>query len=119
MLLSNIIFSIKVIHNDASLRKLIINELKDNGITMYRPFVSYDKKEQILDKIRKKHKDRIEWIEMTRNGVKYIVNVEERIDKSIKEDNKYQNIIASKKGIIKKIQAKDGEVVKIVVVLVD
>ena len=112
LLLSNLIFSITVVHNDASLRNLIVKELKHYGVSRYHPFVSYSKKEKILERIKENHKDRIEWIEMTRDGVRYVVNVEERIQKENQNSNALQNIVAKKKGIIKKIQAKEGEVVK-------
>ena len=112
LFLSNIIFSIEIVHNDKELRNIIYSDLKDYGISKYHFFKSYEDKEKILEKIRNKHKDKIEWIEMTRRGVKYIVNVEPRIIKEEKNNNDLQNIIASKNGVIKKINSSNGEVVK-------
>ena len=112
LFLSNIIFSIKVVHNDLSLRNIILTELRESGISKYHVFPSYQEKERIIERIKEKHKDRIEWIEMTRDGVRYVINVEERIEDHDKKDNSLQNIVAKKKGIIKKIEARSGEVVK-------
>ena len=111
-LLSNICFSIDVVHNDKELRNLIVKDLNKYGIKKYGVMVSYDKKENIASKILNDHRDKIEWLEITRVGVKYIVNVEERIINNDKNDDNIQNIIASKNGIIKKIDATSGEVVK-------
>ena len=110
--LSNICFSIEVIHNDKDIRDLIIKDLNTQGIKKYRFMVSYNKKEHIADNILRNHKDRLEWIEITRVGVKYIVNIEERIINNKKYDTKLQNIVANKTGIIKKIDATSGEVIK-------
>lgn len=111
-ILCNITFSIEVVHNNKELRNLLIEELNNNGIKKYHPVVSYNKKEEIINKIIEKHKDKIEWLEITRVGVKYIVNVEERIIDDSKEDTTIQNIVAKKEGIILKIDATSGEVVK-------
>lgn len=111
-ILSHITFSIEVVHNNKELRNLLVEEMKNYGIKKYRPVVSYEKKEEIIKKILNKHKDKIEWLEITNVGVKYIVNVEERIIDDSKVDNTLQNIVASKNGIVLKIDAIQGEVVK-------
>lgn len=111
-ILSNICFSIEVVHNNRELRNLIINDMNKYGIKKYGFVVGYNKKEAIANKILNNHKDKLEWLEITRVGVKYIVNLEERIiDKDI-HNNNLQNIVAKKKGIIKKIDASNGEVVR-------
>ena len=67
LILSNIIFDIKVIHNDKQLRELLINELKNNNVDKYRFKKSRNEIEDIKDIILKKYKDKIEWLERSRN----------------------------------------------------
>ena len=59
-----------------------------------------------------KYKDKIEWLEIEKVGVKYVVRVQERsiIDRT-KEDGKH-NIVSKKSAIIKKINATSGTIVK-------
>ncbi len=110
--LSHITFSIEVVHNNKELRNLLVEEMKNYGIEKYRPVVSYEKKEEIIKKIVEKHQDKIEWLEITNIGVKYIVNVEERIIDYSPVDDTLQNITASKNGILLKIDATKGEVLR-------
>ena len=60
----------------------------------------------IFKKIKDNNKDLFEWLEISTNGVYYEVDYIER--KSIKEDinNIKHNIIASKNGLIKKLDIK-------------
>ena len=110
--LSNIIFKVDVIHSKKDIRDLIYKELKYYGIEKYSFIKSYDKKELIENKILNKHKDKIEWIEIERVGVRYVVKVEERIIKNKTKNKSPRNIIAKKDGIIYKIDAYKGEVIK-------
>lgn len=108
--LTNVIFEIEVIHNNKELRELILEELDKEGIHKYGIVVSYEKKEEIKDNVLKKYKDQIEWLEIERQGTKYIVKVEERKkNQNIKNDTP-QNIVAKKDGMIKKITSSSGEI---------
>lgn len=108
--LTNIIFKVEVIHNDKDLRELILEELKLEGIKKYNLVVSYEKKEVIKEKILKKYKDKIDWLEIERQGTKYVVKVEERKKNNEVIDNSPRNIIAKKNGLIKKIVSSSGEI---------
>lgn len=111
-ILSNIIFNVEVIHSNNNLIKSITEELEYYGIKKYSFVKSYDKIEEIENKILENNKDKIEWLEIIREGTKYIVRVEERIiDKKI-EDGKVYNIVSSKNAVIKEIQAESGEKVR-------
>ena len=83
--LSNTIFKIEVIHSDYNLRKLIYEELENNGIEKYKFKKSYNDIQKIKENIVNKYKDKIEWIEIEEVGTKYIVRLEERIINSKKE----------------------------------
>lgn len=110
--LSNIIFKVEVIHSKKEIRDLLYKELKYYNIDKYNFVKSYKKKEQIEQYILNKHKDKLEWLEIERIGTKYEVRVEERIIKKENDKLNVQNIVAKKDGIITKIEASKGEIIK-------
>ena len=112
ILLTNTIFDVSVIHNNKSIRDTILRELKNNGIDKYHLKKSYKELDSIKKKILDKHSNEIEWLEIKRVGVKYIVRVEERIIKKEKDDTPIRNIVAKKDAIIRGFDIKSGEIVK-------
>lgn len=111
-ILSNIIFDIKIIYNNTKINNIIKKELYNNGIKKYKFIKSYDKKEEIKEKILDKYKENIEWLEIERIGTKYIVRLEERKINNPKSNMNYRDIIAKKNGIIKYIECEQGEIIK-------
>ncbi len=111
-ILSNIIFKVEVIHSNNKLINSLIEELSNYGIKKYSFVKSYDEIEEIENKILENNKDKIEWLEIIRNGTKYIVRVEERILNKKSKDNRIYEIVASKNAVIKRIYAESGEKVK-------
>jgi len=111
-LLSNVIFSIEIIHSSSEIREFLADELEKNGILEYRFKKGYYELEEIEDKILLDNKDKLEWIEIVEEGTKYIVRVEERRLNSEKEVFKYQSIVASKNCILNRIDAISGEKVR-------
>ena len=109
ILLSNIIFSIEVIHTNKSVIELVGNELNKNGLKKYTFKKKYKDIKKIEDKILNDNKDKLEWISIDIIGTKYVVRIEERKIKNENNDNIYQDIVASKSGVIKKIIALSGE----------
>lgn len=108
-ILSNVIFSVEVIHSNSSIVKLLEKELNYYGIKKYSFVKSYNEIEKIENKILKDNKDNLEWLEIIREGTKYIVRVEERIINKDNQDTAIYNITASKNAIIKIIEATKGE----------
>ena len=111
-ILSNIIFKVEVIHSNNNLIKYLTEELSAYGIKKYSFVKSYNEIEKIENKILENNKDKIEWLEIIREGTKYIVRVEERIINKKNNDNKIYEIVASKNAIIKRIDAISGEKVR-------
>lgn len=110
--LSNLCFDIEVVHNDKKIRKIIIENLNDNGIKKFYIIPNYDKRKKIIEKIIRKNKNQIEWLEIERKGSKLIVKVtERRINKKEQKLNP-RHIVAKKRGIIKKIEAQNGVILK-------
>ena len=111
-ILSNIIFSVDIIHSDKEIRKLIKNELKIYGIDKYKLKKKYKEKEYIKEQILNKYRNKLEWMEIEEYGTKYRIKVEER--KITKDNNKLYNrdLVAKKNGIIISVEASNGEIIK-------
>lgn len=110
--LSNITFEIEVVHRKEEIRKLIYKELDRYNIKKYSFIKSFDEQEQIAKNILDNNKNKLEWLEIERVGVKYIIRVEERIINDPKKEEKNRHVVASKDGIIMHIDASRGEIVK-------
>ena len=108
-ILSNVIFSVDIIHSNSTIVKLLESELKVYGIEKYSFVKSYDETEEIKNKILDNNKDSLEWLEIIRDGTKYIVRVEERILNNNLDDGKRYEVVAGKNAVIKSITAESGE----------
>ena len=110
--LSNVIFEVQVIHSSKDLRNLVINELEKYGIKKYSLKKDYNQLSNITNKIIEENKNSIEWLSIENIGTKVQVKLEERkLNPKEKKYNK-QNIVATKSGIIKKVVATNGVIVK-------
>ena len=49
-ILSNLTFDIQVVHNNKEIRKLIMDNLNDNGISKYHLVPDYDKRQKVINK---------------------------------------------------------------------
>lgn len=112
LFLSNVIFSVQVIHGKREVRELVLGELQDHGVWKYHFRKSFSELERIEEEILKKHKNQLEWIEIENIGTSYQVRVEERMVHPTDKKKENQNVIASKNAIIKSVEAKKGMVVK-------
>ena len=110
-LLTNMVFSIKVIDTDSELRDRILNDLEDLGLRKYSFKINYKEKEKIEEAILKKEKDILEWIEIEEVGVSYEVKLIRRVKEDIKKEKEPQDIIAKKTGLVTRIVAESGEVI--------
>lgn len=110
--LSNMIFSIEVIHSNSEIIKLVTNELDKHGIKKYSFARDYNTLENIEKEILSDNKDSLEWMEIIRNGTKYTIRVEERIINRDNDDSKNYDIVSSKNAVIRSIEAESGEKIK-------
>lgn len=108
-ILTSYIVDIDIIHSSKSIRNLIAKELENNNIKKYSLSYSFDELEKIRKNILNNNKDKLEWISITKEGMKYIIRCEERKIKDITEEKGYRNIIASKDAYITKIISTKGE----------
>ena len=110
--LTNVIFEVQVIHSDSDLRNLVIEELKRYDIKKYSFKKNFDKLNEITNKITEANKDKIEWLSIENIGTKVQVKLEERKLNPEEKTYNYQNIVATKSGIIKRVVATNGVIVK-------
>lgn len=112
ILMSNTIFDVEILHSKKEIRELVKKELNNYNINKYKFVKSYKEKEKIKNLILSNNKDKLEWIEINRIGVKYEVRVEERIINDNRKDSQLRHVVAKKDSIIMNINASKGEVVK-------
>lgn len=110
IILSHMIFDITVVHNKKEIRDLLYEELKERGISKYHFYLSFDKQEKIVAEIITKYRNTIEWMEIERIGVSYIVKVEERKEKNTDTSFEPRDLIAKKDGYVTNIEASSGTV---------
>ena len=111
-IVTHLVDTIEIVHTDPELRKLLKNELENHGIVENRFRQSFDSLAKIKQSILERNKDKIEWLEIERVGMKYIVRVEERKLPKPEEKKDYGHIVAKKSAIIKDIYAESGVIVK-------
>ena len=109
---THVIFDVEVIHSNKDIRNLLLNELKAEGIKKLSFKKSCNEISKIKEKILNKYPDKIEWLEIEENGTKYTVRVEERNIVKENENNTPRNIVAGKDGVLKKVIAEKGDIVK-------
>ena len=112
LIFTNVIFKVEVIHSNKKIRNLLLKELKQEGIKKYSFKKSYKEISKIKEKILNKYPDDIEWLEIENSGTKYTVKVEEREIIKKEENDTPRNIIAKKDGVLKKVIAEKGDIVK-------
>lgn len=110
--LTHMIFEVEVIHSNKDIRDLLTKELESYNIEKYAFKKNYQTLQKIKEEILNKYPDKIEWLEIEEVGTKYIVRVEEREIITDKEDDTPRNLVAKKNGVIKKVIAESGEIVK-------
>lgn len=111
-LISNVCFQMQVVHDDSSIRKLVKEELNSHGVKELSLIPKFSKRRKIISKIINDNKDKLEWLEIERKGSKLIVRATERKVNPEEEALENRNIVAKKSGIIKKIEASSGVIMK-------
>ena len=107
-LCSNLIVDIKIVHEDEDLVKIVKKELENYGIKKFS-FYNYKYLQKVKKEIKNKHLDIIDWFEINKKGMTYIVRIEERIINKPEIKPDYCGVYATKDGLIKKIKVFSGE----------
>lgn len=105
---TQIISVIEVRSEDNALRESIYIELENLNLKKFTLSKSAEELENIKQIILQKEKNTIEWINIERVGMKYIINVVPKIIKNPNEQSNYCHVIATKDAIISKIITRRG-----------
>lgn len=112
IVMSHIVLYINIESDNKVLSDLVEKELFSNNITLYSYRKSHSKLDKISSNIKNNNLDTIEWIELEQKGVFLNVRIIPRVNTQIKSNTKYQDIVASKDGYIRKIDSKNGQLLK-------
>ncbi len=107
--MTRIIIDIQVITGNINLKSHILNELDKQGITKYTTIKDNKTLNNIKEIILSNNKDLLEWLNIERIGMKYVINLEPKVTKSKQEKQEYCNIISTKDSIITRIITSKGE----------
>ena len=110
--LSKLTFSIDIVTNDEKFKKILLDELNNNGLMLYKFKKNYQELQKIKKNILEKYKNEIDWIEIENIGTKYIVRYEPRLNNPIKDELKFRHIVALKDAIIYSLDIKSGQIIK-------
>ena len=109
---SNTIISVRVIHSKKYIRDIVASSLEDYGVKKFTWKKNYKELNKIKNKILKKYPKNLEWLEIEKKGMIYILRVEERIITDITNDDSKCNLVAKKSGVIRKINYTKGQELK-------
>lgn len=105
---THIIVDVKIIHDDPELVELIKEELESYHVTKFSFKKSFQDLQTIKKQIKEKYLDKIDWLEINKVGMRYIVRIEERIINDIPTPQNYCHVYASKSALIRKIKIASG-----------
>lgn len=108
---TNLTAKIIVIHSKPELRNLLTKELASYNIKSLSFKKNYQKIQTIKKEILHKYQEQLEWLEIFREGMNYVVKVQDRIITNIEPMPNYCDVIAKKDGIIKRIVPINGETI--------
>lgn len=102
------VINIEILTNNKELHRVIENSLEKFSIEKYTLIKNEKELSKIKENILQENKDKLEWINIERKGMKYIINIEQKIEKNRQEKEPYCNIISLKDAIITKIITSNG-----------
>jgi len=106
--ISNIIVKVEIKHENKYMIERIDELLKEKGIKSFTLYKSNNTLNKISDEITQENREFIDFLSITRTGMKYTVNIEERIIRKEEETKERCHIIAKKNGVITSIDTKTG-----------
>lgn len=108
-LFSYLIVDVRVADNNQSYNKMIIEALKKEGIKSFSWRKKYSELQDIKDRILDNYQDDIDWIEIKRLGMHYIINTVRRIKNDEVSEHKNCNILAKKDGMVTRVKTYHGQ----------
>lgn len=108
VLTSNIIVDIKFNITDKKIINKVNDKLSEYDVYKFSFKKSYSDIQEIKKNILLDLKSDIQWLEITRKGMVYTIDIEKNIESNIDNKDEYCNIYASKDGLIKDIILNEG-----------
>lgn len=105
---TQITIKVDVITENTQLRNYLLNELSKEKIEKYKLIKSNEELSIIKEKLLNNNKDKLEWLNIERQGMTYTINLEPKVDKNKIEEKIYCNVISKKDAIITKIITHKG-----------
>lgn len=108
ILYTRIIINIDILTNNQELYRLMENELLKLSIKK-NTFAKNDSELfNIKETILSNTKDKIEWFNIERVGMKYIINIEPKVSSNKEEKQPYCHVISTKDALITRIITEEG-----------
>lgn len=107
-ILTSYIVKIDIIHENTKIRKLVKDELEENGIKIFSLKREFEELEVIKNKILENNRTTLEWISITRVGMTYEIRIEERIITDITKEEGHRHLISFKNALVTKIICSKG-----------
>lgn len=107
-IISHFIINIEVLTNNYKLSNNLTSSLKDYGLKPYTFVKDYHELNDIKKNILKDYNNEIEWLEIRSDGMKYYIDVVEKVNKKPQNIPPYCHIYAKKEGIVEKVIYERG-----------
>ena len=104
-----LIVDVQVTTNNKKLEEIVRLDLKKYGIYKYTFFYKINELDIIKNKILKNNNKVLEWLNLEKNGMKFIINIEPKVDKDPEILPEKCNIIARKNGMVNKVITSKGK----------
>lgn len=110
--ITNVIIDIDILTNNKEIYNIIDNELYRLNIKKFTFKKNDSQLLEIKNKILKNQSNKIEWLNIEKVGMKYIINVEPKKNYDKQEKNEYCHIISNKDATITRIITSQGTELK-------
>jgi len=105
---THLILKVEIKTTNEELSKRISLSLDDLGLKRLKLIKSKDELNLIKNTIETTYKDEIEWLEISLEGLNYVITLEERKIKLPNTKEDYCNLYATMDGMVTRVQAKSG-----------
>ena len=111
---TRIIIEVNLTTENSELRDRLLLALEDKGIKKFQIYKTDKELFKIKEELLNENKDVLEWINIERIGMKYIISIEERISKNETIEPLFCHVTALKDGTITRLVSVSGtEIVEV------
>lgn len=107
---SNVIVEVNIQSDNQKVVSDLTKELDKYHLSRLTLKKNYMEIENIKKKIKEDFNNRLEWLEIENNGMKYTIKLELRKSKNVEINNNKCNVIADTDGVITNIKAQKGTI---------